>query len=623
MGIRDGSHRRVFAFACTMVAALAVGPGAVAWASDTVGKTTLDQRILPNADPDFRELGLGPGEPYVLREQGVGIAHAGREARRTSLAYFGQLSDFQLADEESPARVEFIDTGPFSAAWRPWEALNPQIDDAMIRQINSLAAASPVVAGDASRRAMDLVLTTGDSADSQQLNETQWVRTLLEGGELNPGSGVNPALGDDPLCATLNLTGLVADGAAPQRYTGVQDFDDYVEGPAPQFYDPDSPIGSFGAWPRHPGLMNRAQQPFTAAGLDVPSYVAFGNHDALVQGNAAANAAYEAAATGCLKPMSPVVADPGSLEQALGALDRTNLLGLLDTDRTKLGLVPPDPKRRFVSKKQYKQVFLGSSQDDGHGFAFVDPAEEAASNGAAGYYSWTPLPGFRFISLDTVSDGGVIGPSADGNIDHPQFLWLRGQLEDAAEADELVVLFSHHAIPSLTAGVPDELAPPCTVADPHGHDVNPGCDLDPRDSSPIHLGPDMAGLLHRYPHAIAWVAGHSHLNAIEPHPNPSGEGGFWSIRVAAEADWPQQTRLLEVFDNDDGTLSIFGTIVDHAGDATAPGDGVEAAGLDEDDLASIGRTLSANDPQGGIGTGEGDADDRNVELLVADPREGS
>ena len=49
--------------------------------------------------------------------------------------------------------------------------------------------------------------------------------------------------------------------------------------------------------------MDRAQQPFAAAGLAVPSYVAFGNHDALVQGNQAANAAFEQVATGCMKPM--------------------------------------------------------------------------------------------------------------------------------------------------------------------------------------------------------------------------------------------------------------------------------------------------------------------------------
>ena len=582
--------------------------------------------MVPNATSGFRTLTLGPGEGYVVREQSVGTAQPGRETRRTSLAYFGQLSDFQLADEESPARLEFIDFGPFSAAWRPWEALNPQIDDAMIRQLNTFAGASPVADGTGARRAMDLTINTGDAADSQQLNETQWVRTLMEGGPLNPNSGVNPGASGNAICAAL--APLIADRAAPGRYTGVQDFDDYFEGPAPQFYDPDAPRGAFSTWPRYPNLMDAAQKPFTAAGLDVPSYITFGNHDALVQGNAAANAVYEAVATGCIKPMSPVVADPGTLQSAFGQLNQANLLSMLTTQPANVALVPPDPKRQFVSKKQYKQVFRSGSQADGHGFGYVDPAEEAASKGAAGYYAWNPVPGFRFISLDTVSEAGVIGPSADGNIDAPQLRWLESELQDATAADELVVLFSHHAIPSLTADIPDELAGPCLIPDAHGHDLNPGCDLDPRSSQPIALGADVEALLHSYPHVIAWVAGHSHVNAIEPHPSPSGEGGFWSIRVAAEADWPQQSRLLEVFDNDDGTLSIFGTIVDHAAPATAPAAGTNANSLGIDGLASVGRTLSYNDTQsggracGGGPCGEGSADARNVELLVDDPRDG-
>ena len=595
--------------------------------ADTFAKTTLEQRIIPNDDPDFRELALGPGEPsYVVREEGVGAAQAGRETRRESLLYFGQLSDFQLADEESPARVELLDFGPFSAAIRPWEALNPQIDDAMIRQVNAFAGASPVAAGDGSFSTMDLALGTGDLADSQQLNETLWVRTLLDGGPLNPGSGVNPATGGDALCGQLASAGLIADAGAPQNYTGVQDFDDYLEGPAPQHYDPDQPGGSFAAWPQYPGLQDRAQAPFEAAGLDVPFYAAIGNHDALVQGNAAANAVYESVATGCIKPMAPLVVDPDSAQQAyqglltqLAELDLAGVLDLLSSDPTKIALVPPDPERRFVSKEEIKDVFRDGAQEDGYGFGHIDPAIEEASGGMAGYYSWSPKPGFRLISLDSVSEAGVIGPSADGNIDHPQYLWLQNELEEATAADELVVVFSHHAIPSLTASVPDELAGPCTENDSHGHDLNPGCDADPRDSQPIHLGPDMEALMLQYPHAVAWVAGHSHVNAIEPHPNGEG-GGFWSIRVAAEADWPQQTRLMEIFDNDDGTLSLFGTIIDHASNATAPAAGTPAAGMTEADLASVGRTLSANDPQGGIGSGEGGADDRNVELLIADPR---
>jgi hypothetical protein len=38
------------------------------------------------------------------------------------------------------------------------------------------------------------------------------------------------------------------------------------------------------------------------------------------------------------------------------------------------------------------------------------------------------------------------------------------------------------------------------------------------------------------------------------------------------------------------------------------------------DLASIGRTLSVNDFQSGAPIGEGGPQDRNVELLLDDPR---
>jgi 3',5'-cyclic AMP phosphodiesterase CpdA len=586
----------------------------------------VQQRIVPAAPGAYRLLQLGAGEPYTVREE-LGAAGAGRVSARTSLVYFGQLSDFQLADEESPARVEIIDplstplNLPFGSAWRPWEALNPQISDAMIRQLNQFTGASPVADGAGAHRAMDLTINTGDSADSQQLNETQWVRTLLEGGALNPNSGVSKTTYSHLLCPNL----LVPGAAEAARYTGIQDYDDYFEGTFPEFYDPDSPKGPHAAWPKYPGLMDKAQQAFTAAGVDVSSYVAFGNHDALVQGNAAANLAFEQVATGCLKPIGPVP-NPENAAALLSSLfSPTALLGTLLSSPQNLVLVPGDPQRRFVSKKQYKDIFKAGSQADGHGFDFIDAAQESASKGAAGYYSWNPTPGMRFIAVDTVAEAGTIltpsgASTSDGNIDDPQFKWLRGQLEAATATDELVVLFSHHAPESLTADAADELAPLCLINDAHGHDINPGCDLDPRSSQPIHLQADAVKLLHEFPNVVAWVAGHSHDNVVNPLPNPSGTGGFWSIRVAAEADWPQQSRLLEVFDNHDGTLSIFGTILDHVGQSAAPPPGTAAAGMDLNDLASAGRTMSFNDFQSGAPIGEGQADDRNVELLIDDPR---
>jgi metallophosphoesterase (TIGR03767 family) len=609
---------RAAAFAVVLMLALAASSLA---AADPLGQSTTQQRILPDGAAGFDQLGSGPGEPYTVREGGFGAAQAGRESRRASIAYFGQLSDFQLADEESPARVEFSDPAgsPVEAAFRPWEALEPFIDDAMIRQVNAFSGASPVASGDGSRAAMSFAIDTGDSADSQQRNETEWVRTLLEGGTLDPNSGIDPAGYTHPLCPPIGVPG----AAEAARYTGVQDYSDYNEGLSPYFYDPDEPRGAAAGWPQYPGLMDRAQQPFEAAGLEVPSYVAFGNHDGLVQGNQAANAGFEQVATGCVKPMEGAL---GSFS-GLGDLNPASLQSLLLSNPTALSLVPPDPARRYVSKAQFKQAFEEGGQADGHGFGDVDPAEEAASDGAAGYYSFVPVPGLRMVALDTVCEGGVTGPCADGNVDDPQFRWLEKVLEEATGADQLVMIFSHHAVPSLTANVPDEAAPPCTGSDSHGHDANPGCDVDPRLSTPIHLGDDMVALLHHYPHVIAWVAGHSHVNDVTPYPDPSGGGhGFWSIRVAAEADWPQQARLLQVFDNRDGTLSIFGTIVDHASEATAPAPGTAASTMSAADLASVGRTLSYNDAQTGGRAcspepcGEGGPEDRNVELLIRDPR---
>ena len=625
MGTYRATARLAVALAVLAVSAIAAAT-AGATASDTIGQTSVGQRLVPAAPGSYRFLQLGAGEPYTVRQE-LATASPERAQTRTSLAYFGQLSDFQLADEESPARLEIIDplstplNLPFGAAWRPWEALEPQVDDSMIRQMDQFAAASPVADGSGSHRPMDFTIDTGDSADNQQLNETQWVRTLLEGGTLDPNSGVNKALYSNLLCPNL----LVPGAAEAARYTGVQDYNDYVEGSFPEFYDPNHPAGPHAAWPTYPGLMDRAQQSFTATGLKVPSYVAFGNHDALVQGNAAANAAFELVATGCLKPIGPVPNPENAAALLSSLLSPTNLLSSLLTSPKNVMVVPGDPKRQFVSKKQFKEVFKSGTQADGHGFDFIDPAQESASKGAAGYYSWSPTPGMRFIALDTVAEAGtIVTPTgkftADGNIDDPQFQWLRGQLQEATAANQLVVIFSHHAPESLTADAPDELAPPCLLNDGHGHDINPGCDLDPRSSQPIHLEADTVNLLHEFPDVIAWIAGHSHVNVVDAFPNPSGPGGFWSIRVAAEADWPQQSRLLQVFDNHDGTLSIFGTILDHVGQSVAPAPGTPAAGMDLNDLASAARTMSFNDLQSGAPQGEGEAKDRNVELLIDDPR---
>ena len=62
-----------------------------------------------------------------------------------------------------------------------------------------------------------------------------------------------------------------------------------------------------------------------------------------------------------------------------------------------------------ISPVELKRIFRGGRQGDGHGFNFIDKAQLAASGFAATYYAWDARPGMRFISLDTVSEGGVAG----------------------------------------------------------------------------------------------------------------------------------------------------------------------------------------------------------------------
>jgi metallophosphoesterase (TIGR03767 family) len=615
--------RTVLATALVALAlpASALGHGAhAAQAPDPTGNSTADQTVA-GGDPrqGFQFLTPGPGEPWVVRTE-LAPAAAGREAVRRSLAYFGQITDFQLADEESPARVEFFDidpSGTATSAWRPQEALVAHQVEWTIRQINRFVRSPVRQAGGRRARMMNAVMT-GDLADNMQRNETEWVIRLLEGGTLDPNSGTTD------LSGTACPPGTPLDD--PRNYTGVQDYDDY---PAfnQNFYDPDQPAGPYAAWPRYPGLMDRAQQPFEATGLKVPSYIAFGNHDNLVQGNEDANAAFEEVATGCIKPL---VAQPGfvnplepgnplvdALPPLSGALDPVYLAGAI-ADRTRTMLVPPDENRRFVDKLEFKQLSDTGRQEDAHGFAFVDRTELRESNGAASYYAWSPRAGLRFIVLDTVSEGGVTPSSSDGNIDDPQFRWFERELANASADDELVVVFGHHASSSMTADVPDEVAPPCTAADSHGHDVNPGCDRDPRSSQPLHLGGDLEAAMRRFPHAIAYVAGHSHENRVAPV--GTAGAGYWEIKSPAVVDWPPQHRVIEVMDNCDDTLSIFATLLDHGGAVTAPPAGTEAPSLDAAGLASIARTFGYNDPQEGPDGSQGQPADRNVELLVRDPR---
>jgi hypothetical protein len=139
--------------------------------------------------------------------------------------------------------------------------------------------------------------------------------------------------------------------------------------------------------------------------------------------------------------------------------------------------------------------------------------------------------------------------------------------------------------------------------------VATGLDLQPRV-----LGPAVVELFLANPQVVAWVNGHTHQNQVWARRRADGTGGFWEINTASHIDFPQQARLIEIVDNQDATLSIFTTMVDHAGPAAYGGVvGNPVA------LAGLARELAMNDPQQRGSAQQGTPADRNTELLLPNP----
>src|SRR3954447_21314110 len=296
--------RRARRFAVALaVAAVAAGPAFAA-------STTTVQRTIQDRDGD-NLLEPAPGEDYTLLPAGTPAPNGYRRPNTASILNFVQLSDFQTVDEESPGRVEFVDTtqrgpfvNPFSAAYRPQEALSAQFVEAMVRQVrntNSQVTGEP----------LQLAITTGDSADSQQFNETRWFIDILDGKQrVDPNSGV-----PDDTC----------DVTPTDKYDGPQgggdagyynpDGDDDGDGYSPDTARNEATTGRPVTVRDYPHLLETAQEPFRAVGLGMPWYSVFGNHDALVQGNdgdayigpqgaggETSNPTLQNFVTGCVKP---------------------------------------------------------------------------------------------------------------------------------------------------------------------------------------------------------------------------------------------------------------------------------------------------------------------------------
>lgn len=444
---------------------------------------------------------VGPGEPWTPRAPDGLTPPTGTCPKR--LVRFAHLADFQIADDESPARLaEFdapIDIGRSAA--RPQDAELCVLADAAVRTMNSVHAKAPI----------DFLLLGGDNVDNAQSDELDWVLGVLDG---QKGVKCDSGSANDP-----------------------------IAGPA-----------------------NEGKDSFDAEGSKVPWYWVTGNHDVEVQGNVA--------------PRDEKGAIVAKAASAVGANAPDGTRDYLKAGGAVVsGAVEADPKREvLVSSAVLARVAekAGGAGPKGHGLG----ADQIASGRAN--YTFDHGAKLRFFVWDSAAatHGGDEGILFQSDLDGV----FKTTLDKAKADGKWVVLASHHSADRIS-----------TSGGAFG-----------RARTGAVTGQQFIDFVTTYPNVIASVIGHEHEHKVNFRKSSKDPlKGFWEIGTSAIADWPQQFRVIEIFDEGAGWARIRATVVDlDWAKASVP--------------AKLGRTYAVLDWTSGWGMdgGGGSVGTRNVDLWI-------
>ena len=535
-------------------------------------------------------------------------ASARRARARSSTSSSSRTS--RSSTRSRPARVEFLDTTQRAPGAQPVLGRLPPAgvaDHADHRGDGAPGAQHRRRRSPAS--ALDLTILTGDNADSQQYNETRWFIDILDG---------TGGLAERRSTRTRASTTVRVRRAPLGRRYGQRLVYDGVRGggrPDTGYYEPDASGGRgrrrLLARPRRataprsgtardvtvrdfPGLFERAQEPFEAVGLGMPWYSAFGNHDALVQGNSPE--AY-------VGPGGSAATRHGDRQPGLRRARRAAA-----SSRRKLpsGVTPEqfvdDPRGEPRSRSRAD----GVPPDDApllprQGRAerrALTPCDSAAGSSSTAVTTGTPVGhGFEPFTVDgqtgvgrppggasptttattpsrpgqaCASSCSTRSPTSAASIVLLEGLGRRqrsssGSTSSCDSGRQYVLVFSHHTLETTDQ--------PSTDARPRA--------ADPLRGSRAGLA---AGQSSRSRSSSAatrtssrtWTATSTRTRSSSARARgPGGRGppqpsSFWEVTTAAHIDWPQQSRTIELVENEDETISLVLTILDHDG-AAEPG----------------------------------------------------
>ncbi len=316
-------------------------------------------------------------------------------------------------------------------------------------------------------------------------------------------------------------------------------------------------------FPEVPYLLSAAIESFESEGLRLPTIPVHGNHDYLLQGTVPANSDLRNLLVGSSRAIA--IKDEVGVLRSSEEFRATGPAAWPSDSSFLLTSTTPDQDRQHIGDDRW----------------IHDQREK---------YFTSEINGVLFIALDSVNEHG----GWDGSISMTQLRWLQWHLKENKTMP--VIVLSHHPLDAMQ-----------NTYSPKGGEPRIGSD-------------QIKQVLLSSKHVIAWLAGHSHQNRIS---KIGGDGGFWHIQTCSLIDWPQEGRLVEVFQSGDEYL-IVTTMFAHLSPVEVtenkkPSKEFKLASPKH--LAGLSRELAANDWQrrgkkGNVSQLQGLAGYRNVFLHV-------